>query len=134
MKKFAIDPVLAQDTFFVADIGLSQVRLMNDSRFPWLVLVPKRPDVQELFDLTPLDQTMLTFEANQIAETLATVTGAHKMNLAAFGNQVRQLHVHVIARFENDTAWPDPVWCAGPAIAYNEPNAHAFIDKFMHIF
>lgn len=134
MTQFTLDPALAADTFFVADIGLTEVRLMNDSRFPWLILVPKRPDVQEVFHLSPLDQTMLTFETNQIAETLQSVTGAHKMNVAALGNQVRQLHVHVIARFESDAAWPGPVWCAGAGTPYADADAQAVVEKFINAF
>ena len=134
MTKFVLDPVLAADTFLIDDIGLTQVRLMNDSRFPWLILVPKRPGIEEIFQLSPLDQTMLTFETNQIAETLQRVTGADKMNVAELGNQVRQLHVHVIARFGNDAAWPGPIWCTGGTQPYSNEDAQTFIDTFIDAF
>ena len=112
MSAFVLDPKLEADTLHIADIGLTELRLMNDKRFPWLILIPKRPDVAELYELSPLDQTMLTFEASQISQMLRKMTGAKKMNIAALGNQVRQLHIHVIARFEGDSAWPNPVYFA----------------------
>ena len=130
MHGFELDPMLERDTVFMADIGLTQLRLMNDARFPWLVLVPKRAGIAEIHELTPLDQTMLTFETAQIAETLQQTTAADKINVAALGNQVRQLHVHVIARFVGDDAWPGPVWCAGAPTLYAPGAAEAFIDRF----
>ena len=129
MIMFELDPTLKRDSFFIADIGLTQLRLMNDGRFPWLLLVPKRADVTEIHQLTPLDQTMLTFETTQIAQTLEAVTGADKINVAALGNQVRQLHVHIIARFTSDAAWPGPVWCEGSPVPYADGVAEAFIRK-----
>lgn len=134
MASFTLDPILERDTFAVADIGLTQVRLMNDARFVWLVLVPKRADITELHDLTPLDQTMLTFETTQIAKALKDFTGADKINVAALGNQVRQLHVHVIARNVGDAAWPGPVWCAGAPQPYRNGGARALIERFSSVF
>ena len=134
MIAFNLDPRLIRETLFVADIGLTQVRLMNDRRFAWLVLVPKRPGAVEIHDLSPLDQTMLTFETGQIAGALQQMTGADKMNVAALGNQVRQLHVHVIARFEDDAAWPGPVWCTGSAEPYGDGEAETFITRFSKCF
>ena len=134
MMIFELDPVLKRDSLFIADIGLTQLRLMNDVRFPWLLLVPKRADVSEIHQLTPLDQTMLTFETSQIATTLQDVTGADKINVAALGNQVRQLHVHIIARFTTDPAWPGPVWCKGSPVPYAPGAASAFIERFSDAF
>jgi len=134
MVAFDLDPRLKRETFAVADIGLTRVRLMDDRRFPWLVLVPKRPGAVEVHDLSPLDQTMLTFETGQIASTLQSMTGADKINVAALGNQVRQLHVHVIARFETDAAWPGPVWCTGSAEPYGDREAEDFIARFSNSF
>ncbi|WP_306117427.1 MULTISPECIES: HIT family protein [unclassified Roseitalea] len=134
MTTFELDPRIDRETLLVTDLGLTQLRLMNDRRFFWLMLVPKRPDITEVHELSPLDQTMLTFETAQIARTLKTVTDADKINVAALGNKVRQLHVHVIARFEGDPAWPDPVWSAGAGEPYRPGEAQAFIDRFSAAF
>lgn len=131
---FTLDPKLQADSFPVADVGLTQVRLINDHRFPWLILVPKRAGVSELYELSPLDQTMLTFEVSQIGKALREMTGADKINIAALGNQVPQLHVHVIARFKTDAAWPNPVWGSGQAVPYSEEAAKAFIAQFAEQF
>ena len=119
MTEFAPDERLVRDSEFLARIGLCELRVMNDSRWPWLVLVPQRPDVSELFDLSPLDQSMLSVETNMVAAALKQVTSATKINVAAIGNIVRQLHVHVIARREGDANWPGPVWGFGKAEPWN---------------
>lgn len=118
MSQFALDPRLVADTAPVMILGLSRVLLMNDARFPWLILVPERAGAVEIFDLAPDDQARLMDEAARISAALKAVTGARKINIAALGNMVAQLHVHVIARFEGDIAWPAPVWAAGPAQPY----------------
>lgn len=118
MQAFKLDQRLENDSALITKIGLCQLRLMNDSRWPWLILVPQRPDVSELFDLTPLDQTMLTFETNLVAVALKNATAPTKINIAAIGNIVRQLHVHIIARYENDQNWPGPVWGFGQRRPY----------------
>jgi diadenosine tetraphosphate (Ap4A) HIT family hydrolase len=107
---FLADRQLAEDTTLVLRLGLCELRLMDDKRWPWLILVPQRSDIEEIFELTPLDQALLTFETCTVAETLKRVTGCSKINIGALGNRVRQLHIHVIARNEGDPAWPDPVW------------------------
>lgn len=128
MQAFNLDERLENDSALITRIGLCQLRLMDDSRWPWLILVPQRPDVSELFELRPLDQAMLTFETNLVAETLKTVTAAAKINVAAIGNIVRQLHVHVIARYENDANWPGPVWGFGQRQPYAD-DARAALMK-----
>lgn len=120
MAQFELDPRLLRDSTPVMTIGLCTLRLINDSRWPWLVLVPMRAGVSETFELTPLDQTMLTFETNMVAAALKKVTGATKINTGALGNIVRQLHVHVIARSEGDANWPGPVWGFGTAEPWSE--------------
>ncbi|OJF93963.1 diadenosine tetraphosphate hydrolase [Pararhizobium antarcticum] len=115
LPAFDLDERLARDSLLVAPIGLCQLRLLNDRRWPWLVLVPQRDGISEVFDLTPLDQVMLSFETNLVATALKKVTGATKINIGALGNIVRQLHVHVIARNEGDANWPGPVWGYGTA-------------------
>ncbi|MEN0000638.1 MAG: HIT family protein [Pseudomonadota bacterium] len=131
MNDFVLDPTLEADTLAVADIGLCAVRLMNDARFPWLILVPKRANLREIHELTPLDQTILTFEISQMSKLLQQATGAQKMNVAALGNQVAQLHVHVIARFEDDPAWPNPVWGSGEALTYEPEKAQWLVASLV---
>lgn len=131
MQGFEIDPILGRDSIEIANLGLCQLRLNNDRRWPWLVLVPQRPGMEEIFDLTPLDQTMLTFETNMAAQALKRVTGATKINVGALGNIVRQLHVHVIARFEGDANWPHAVWGFGNRQVWPEDDKAAIIKNLL---
>ena len=128
MEQFELDKRLDADTFSVAPLGLCELRLMNDKRWPWLILVPRRAGLSEIHDMTPLDQTMLTFEAAIVSQALKSVTRCHKVNTGALGNIVRQLHMHVIARHEGDAAWPGPVWGHGTREPYSEKDAHQFIE------
>ncbi|MEE9100078.1 MULTISPECIES: HIT domain-containing protein [Pseudomonas] len=116
---FALDTRLKQDTVPVGDFPLSSLLLMNDSQYPWFILVPRREDVSELFQLDPEDQQQLWREATQLAETLKDTFCADKMNVANLGNVVSQLHVHVIVRRRSDVAWPGPVWGRHPAVPYS---------------
>ena len=131
MEQFELDKRLNADTFFVAKLGLCELRLMNDRRWPWLILVPRRLDLTEIHDMTPLDQTMLTFETGIVAQALKTVTACHKINTGALGNIVRQLHLHVIARSEGDAGWPGPVWGFGTRETYDEKDAHRLIADIL---
>ncbi|MCW6510456.1 HIT family protein [Lichenifustis flavocetrariae] len=124
---FALHPRLAADTLPAGDLGLSTVRLMNDARFPWLILVPRRPDLVEIFDLTAPERATMIEELATLAKALREVTGAVKMNVGALGNLVPQLHLHVVARFTHDAAWPGPVWGAGRASPYSTEAAAAFL-------
>jgi diadenosine tetraphosphate (Ap4A) HIT family hydrolase len=101
--------------------------LSKDARWPWLILIPRRAEITEIFELTPLDQVMLTFETDMVASALKTVTGATKINVGALGNVVRQLHVHVVARFEGDANWPGPIWGFGKAEPYEDEKRAQFI-------
>ncbi|KGK59532.1 diadenosine tetraphosphate hydrolase [Xanthomonas cannabis pv. phaseoli] len=112
---FQLDPRLAADTVFVADGPLSQVRLMDDTRFPWLVLVPRVADVSEWIDLDGGQQRLLLAEINQLSQLLRVEPGVGKLNIGALGNIVRQLHVHLVGRHPGDAAWPGPVWGSGSA-------------------
>ena len=131
MAAFELNGRLSGDSEFVVTLGLCQLRLMDDRRWPWLILVPQRPDIEELFELKPLDQALLTFETNLAAEALKKVSDATKINVGALGNIVRQLHVHVIARHENDPNWPGPVWGFGSREAYGADEKRALIDKIL---
>ena len=131
MTAFELNERLRADSEFVADLGLCQLRLMDDRRWPWLLLVPQRPGIEELFELKPLDQALITFETNLAAEALKKVTDATKVNVGALGNIVRQLHVHVIARRENDANWPGPVWGFGTREPYGADDKKALIEKIV---
>lgn len=112
---FTLDPRLAADTCHVAALALCDVLLMDDARFPWLILVPRRVGMAEIAELTEADQARLWREVNQAAAALRAVAPCDKLNLGALGNIVRQLHVHVVVRREGDAAWPGPVWGSGAA-------------------
>lgn len=129
MSTFELDPRLARDTELVENLGLCQLRIMKDSRWPWFMLVPQRNGVSELFELTPLDQALLTFETNMVAAALKKATGAEKINVAAIGNIVRQLHVHIVARFDGDPNWPGPIWGYGQAEAYEDTAKQSLIKS-----
>jgi diadenosine tetraphosphate (Ap4A) HIT family hydrolase len=117
---WSLDPQLARDTVAAGDLPLCQIRLMNDANYPWLLLVPRRRSVIELTDLPEADRTQLMGEIAQAAATLKTLTACDKINVAAIGNVVAQLHAHVVARFRSDAAWPKPVWGLLPPRAYEE--------------
>lgn len=119
MSGFEPDPRLARDSVFVADGPLSQVRLMNDRRYPWLVLVPRVENVSEWLDLDGGQQRLLLAEINQAGALIRAVPGVQKLNIGALGNIVRQLHVHLVGRHEGDAAWPGPVWGQGTAEPYS---------------
>ena len=125
---FELDRRLDADSVPVLWLGLCELRLMNDRRWPWLVLVPQRAGIEEVHDLTPLDQTMLTFETNMVAQAIKATTRCTKINTAALGNIVRQLHVHVVARDEGDANWPGPVWGFGIREPYEAADRHRLID------
>ncbi|MCW0462218.1 hypothetical protein NB717_003286 [Xanthomonas sacchari] len=115
MADFVLDPRLQADSAFVADGPLSQVRLMDDARFPWLLLVPRVAEASEWIDLDGSQQRLLLAEINQLSQLLRHEPGVHKLNIGALGNVVRQLHVHVLGRHPDDAAWPGPVWGSGAA-------------------
>jgi diadenosine tetraphosphate (Ap4A) HIT family hydrolase len=133
---FALDARLEADSVFIADGPLSQLRLMDDARFPWLVLVPRVPEATEWIDLDGASQRLLLAEINQTGALLRKhFTPLDKLNIGALGNIVRQLHVHVVGRREGDAAWPGPVWGNGTRRTYgaDAPHlaaqlAHAFDD------
>ena len=126
---FQLDPRLAADTFLVGETPLNQVLLMNDARYPWLILVPRRSDVTEPFQLSEPDQAQLWQESMRLGEAMKAHFAADKLNIAALGNQVAQLHVHHIARFHADDAWPGPVWGIGSAVQYGDAARDALMDE-----
>ncbi|OYT96028.1 MAG: HIT family protein [Pseudomonas sp. PGPPP3] len=116
----SLDPRLQQDTLTVGDFPLCRLLLMNDAQYPWFILVPRRADVSEVFDLDAADQLALWQETTTLASVLKDGFAADKMNVATLGNMVSQLHMHVIARTREDAVWPAPVWGKLPAQPYSE--------------
>jgi diadenosine tetraphosphate (Ap4A) HIT family hydrolase len=122
---FELDARLAGDTLVVGDLPLCRVLLMRDSRFAWLVLVPRQAGLAEVADLAEADRAALWREVDQAGAALRAVAPCDKLNIGALGNIVRQLHVHVVARVEGDAAWPGPVWGSGKAEPYADIDAFA---------
>jgi diadenosine tetraphosphate (Ap4A) HIT family hydrolase len=131
---FEMDARLAADTLPVATLDLCQLRLMNDARWPWLILVPTLEAASEIHLLSVEEQALLAYETGACAQTLQKVTGCLKINSGALGNVVRQLHVHVIARNEGDANWPGPVWGFGTRLPYHNDQAAAFIENFRRAY
>jgi diadenosine tetraphosphate (Ap4A) HIT family hydrolase len=127
MTTFILDARLEADTVPVVDLALSTVRLMDDAAYPWLVLVPRRAGLVELIDLAPAERAQLIEEIAAAETALARATRCHKLNVGALGNLVAQLHVHVVARFDTDAAWPGPVWGAAPRTPYGEERRAALV-------
>lgn len=119
-QAFELHPRLAADTAFVLDGPLSRVLLMNDAHYPWVILVPRRPGIREIYELEPAEQQTLLRESSVLGRTLMELFGGDKLNIAALGNLVPQLHVHHVVRRRDDPAWPAPVWGKLPAQPYGE--------------
>ena len=124
---WSLDPQLARDTILLGDLPLSQLLVSKDANYPWLVLVPRRKDTVEIIDLDKAEQAELLAEIDRVSRALREITDCDKLNVAALGNVVAQLHVHIIARRKTDAAWPKPIWGVAEALAY-EPGA---LDAFM---
>lgn len=118
--EFELHPQLAADCIVLGDFPVSRLLLLNDSNYPWFVLVPRRAGVTEIYHLSDEDQCILMKESSFLASNLADIFAAKKMNVASLGNMVPQLHVHHIVRYETDSAWPAPVWGKVPAVLYSE--------------
>lgn len=129
MSNFVLHERLAADTFRVTDWPLCRVLLLNDARFPWCVLVPRRFGVRELHELDDADQCALVRESSRLSRAMLALFQGEKMNVAALGNIVSQLHVHHIVRLQKDCAWPKAVWGSGDAVAYAESARAALIER-----
>lgn len=129
-EDFALDPVLIKDAVSLMDWPLCRVLLMNDAQYPWLILVPRRPSLRDLHDLEGEDYATCLEEVARASRRLQAATGAHKMNVAALGNVVPQLHIHVIARFTVDPAWPKPVWGVRPPEPYGKAALRERVAEF----
>ena len=131
---FSLHPQLQRDTWPICGVGLCQALLMNDARYPWVILVPKRNHIREIWELSSADQSALWQEVTRCAQHLQELTRADKMNVATLGNLVPQLHIHVIARTAEDSAWPAPVWGRGEAQPYSAPAAARRIEALQLTF
>ncbi len=117
---FQLHPQLTQDCVEIGKFDLCRLLLMNDSQFPWFILVPEVADITEIYQLTAEQRKLLVEESSFLAKTLHTTYKADKLNIAAIGNLVPQLHVHHVVRYRTDKAWPAPVWGKFPAVAYTQ--------------
>jgi len=126
---FDLDPRLEADSFHMTTMDGCQIRLMNDARFPWLILVPEVANVSELFDLPHEKSTKVMALAIKLGAEMRQKFGADKINIATIGNVVKQLHIHVVARFETDEAWPGPIWGVGKPIPMTDDEKHKRIHS-----
>lgn len=126
---FELHPQLASDTLFVGDLPLGRVVLMNESRYPWFILVPRRANISEIYQLTKAERSQIWEESDLLSWQLMQLFQADKLNIAALGNMVPQLHLHHIARFKTDAAWPAPVWGKFKAEPYSEASAAQRIQQ-----
>jgi diadenosine tetraphosphate (Ap4A) HIT family hydrolase len=126
---FTLHPTLDRDTLLVYRLPLCRVLLMKDRRFPWLILVPEREGVREIHELPQADRAQLVEEIARASEALTRLFRPDKVNVGALGNVVPQLHVHVVARFASDPAWPGPVWGSGPAEAYGDSELETLRER-----
>ncbi|CAN5355102.1 HIT family protein [soil metagenome] len=126
-SSWSLNPNLERDTINIGDLPLSRVLVIKDANYPWLLLVPRRPDTVEIIDLSEIEQAQLTTEINRVAHALKEITKPDKLNIAALGNVVPQLHIHIIARRKTDVAWPRPVWGVAPALAHDPQEVETFI-------
>jgi diadenosine tetraphosphate (Ap4A) HIT family hydrolase len=131
---FILDKKLQQDSFFIGDLELCKVLLMNDANYPWLILVPRQNNLKDIIDLSFDDQIILLKEINFVAEILKKEFECDKLNIANLGNVVSQLHIHVIARKKNDITFPKPVWGNASAVEYCGNNLTKTLEKIQKYF
>lgn len=129
-ENFELHAQLDKDSVWVADWPLCQLRLINDSNYPWFILVPRRANVRDVIDLSDEDQTQLWQESAKLSRLLRQKFSPEKLNLAALGNMVPQLHLHHVARYSSDVAWPSPVWGKVAAIPYTEQQLVVLLNEW----
>lgn len=129
---FALHPQLQQDCVPVGNFPLSLVLLSRDANYPWCILVPRREDIREIYHLSNEDRVQLIQESCHLAEVMTDLFTPDKMNIGVLGNIVPQLHVHHVARYESDAAWPGPVWGKVPAKAYAESDMEALVKRLQN--
>lgn len=133
MSEFKLHPQLEKDGIWLGDFELSRVLLINDSQFPWLVLVPMQNDIGDIYQLDSCQQAQFWRESKRLSETVMALYKGDKLNLAAIGNMVPQLHVHHIVRFHNDALWPQPIWGKLPAKPYSEQQKQQQIAQLQQV-
>jgi diadenosine tetraphosphate (Ap4A) HIT family hydrolase len=126
---FALHPQLSADTLQIGDWPLCRLLRMNDRNYPWLILVPRAAGIREIIDLSEVDQQRLMTEIGRASRVLRNLVAADKLNVAALGNAVPQLHVHVIARFTTDPAWPRPIWGVNPPAPFGTAEAEVELAR-----
>ncbi|RRJ84164.1 HIT domain-containing protein [Aestuariirhabdus litorea] len=134
MDEYQLDPQLSRDTLRVGEFPLCSLLLMNDNHYPWFILVPRRAGVQEIYQLAEEDRQQLLWESCYVSEKLKDLYSADKMNLAALGNMVPQLHLHHVVRYKTDAAWPAPVWGAVKATPYTEQQLAETMQRLKLVF
>ncbi len=130
---FELHPQLSADTIVIGDLPLCRLLLVNDSQYPWLILVPRRVDIQENYQLDEPDRQQLLIESNTLSLLLMNHFDGDKLNVAALGNMVPQLHIHHIVRFKTDPAWPQPVWGVSPNLPYEEVILGTLVSKLAEL-
>jgi diadenosine tetraphosphate (Ap4A) HIT family hydrolase len=130
---FTLHPRLEADCIVMGDFPLSRLLLMNDSRYPWFILVPRREDIHEIFQLSETEQQQLQRESVALGQGIMDAFGGDKLNMAALGNLVPQLHIHHIVRYLDDAAWPNPVWGIGVAVPYSAEQVAAVRERIGRI-
>ena len=131
---FALDPTIDANSYHLVNLSLSQLRLYNDARFPWLLIIPQVSNVREVFDLSYDQYQVLTREIYYVAGMFNNLLGADKINIATLGNKVSQLHIHIIARYTTDVAWPSCVFSSGSSVAYSAEEKDQFMEKICDAF
>lgn len=131
---FELHPKLAEDCFLLGQFKLGYLLMMNDYHYPWFILVPQKENIQESFQLSTEEQQQLSAEINYSSERVKHCYKAHKMNVAALGNQVPQLHIHIIGRYDFDTCWPHPVWGRAQHLPMNKAQLLERIDSLKNSF
>ena len=126
---FQLHPRLKQDCITIGRFDLCQLLMMNDSQYPWFILVPEKADIKEIYQLSKPERQLLTEESSYLAENMATLYNADKMNIAAIGNLVPQLHIHHVVRYQGDKAWPAPIWGKFAAVPYTPQQITDNIDR-----
>lgn len=130
---FTLHPTLKKDCIELGQLELCRVLLMNDNQFPWLILVPERENISEIYQLSEDDQQQLMRESSYVAEKLAAFFHADKINIAALGNMVPQLHIHHVIRYKTDKAWPAPIWGKFDALAYSAKGLETMQKKLFSV-
>lgn len=128
MNDWSLNRQLEQDTINIGDLPLSRVLVVNDGNYPWLMLVPRRAGAIDVTDLNEVEQGQLMTEINRVGRALKDIVKPEKLNIAALGNMVPQLHIHIIARRKTDAAWPRPVWGVVPPVAHDPQEIERFIS------